>query len=91
MLLAKLVHTEQKHLEQLITDEAAEGLHLEFKEEFPGNWPDAVKKEVLADISAFANAGGGDLVYGIAEAEGSTYADRIVPQQIADLDGELFD
>ncbi|MDE2432832.1 MAG: ATP-binding protein, partial [Burkholderiales bacterium] len=78
MLPVRLVDTEQRHLEQLITDEAAEGLHLEFKEEFPGNWPDAIKKEVLADISAFANAGGGDLVYGIAEAQGSIYADRIV-------------
>jgi hypothetical protein len=37
MLPAKLVDTEQKHFEQLITDEAAEGLHLEFKEEFPDN------------------------------------------------------
>jgi hypothetical protein len=88
-LPVRLVDTEQKHLEQLITDEAAEGLHLEFKEEFPGNWPDAIKKETLADISAFANAGGGDLIYSIAEAQGSTYADRIVPQQIADVDSEV--
>ncbi|MDI6759295.1 MAG: ATP-binding protein [Candidatus Brocadiaceae bacterium] len=42
---------------------------IEYKQELPGN-SDTDKKEFLADVSSFANASGGDLIYGIVEDKG---------------------
>ena len=87
-LPGRLSDTTQAHLEALIDERAQEGTHLEFKREFPMNWDNGTKLEVLADISAFANAGGGDLVYGIAENE-NAQAEAIVPQQFASAEQEV--
>lgn len=56
-------------IEQLARDKIAESRTLEFKRELPGAADDA-KREFLADVSAFANANGGDLIYGIVENRG---------------------
>lgn len=56
-------------LVQLKTDQRPEDRRLEYKRELVGN-RDADKKEFLADVSALANAEGGDLVYGIDAANG---------------------
>lgn len=45
---------------------------------------EASKKEFIADVASFANAGGGDIVYGISEAAG-------VPDAIVGLSGFDFD
>ncbi|WP_072633180.1 AlbA family DNA-binding domain-containing protein [Pandoraea sputorum] len=63
----KLFEANQADLEQLIAERAQEGPHLDFKRELPSVWDNGARHELLADVSAFANAGGGDLVYGIAE------------------------
>lgn len=44
---------------------------LEYKSALPGN-SDAEKKEFLADVSSFANASGGDIVYGISEGRAAS-------------------
>ena len=44
-----------------------------YKQKFPTN-SDVDRKEFLADISSFANASGGDLVFGITEENGSPKA-----------------
>jgi hypothetical protein len=87
-LPSRLSDTTQAHIEALIQERAQEGAHLEFKREFPVNWDNGTKLEVLADISAFANAGGGELVYGIAENE-NAQAEAIVPQQFASAEQEV--
>lgn len=51
-------------LEALRTDGIREGRHLEYKETLPGTSDDE-KKEFLADATSFANAAGGDLIYGV--------------------------
>lgn len=51
-------------LEALKTDGIREGRHLEYKEALPGTSDDE-KKEFLADATSFANAAGGDLIYGV--------------------------
>ncbi len=66
----------------LIENEISESKTLEFKQELPGK-SDNDKKEFLADVSSFANAEGGDIVYGIKErvAEGhqkTGIADEVV-------------
>lgn len=56
-------------LKRLIEEEVAENRYIEYKESLPGN-SDSDKKEFLADISSFANASGGDLIYGIRAESG---------------------
>lgn len=69
--------TSAAHLEGLIAEKASESAYLEFKRELPGR-DDRSKHEFTADVSAFANAGGGDLVYGLDE-DGEGQASSIVP------------
>ncbi|MBB5400562.1 AlbA family DNA-binding domain-containing protein [Paraburkholderia youngii] len=64
---SKLVDTTQAHLEQLIADRVQEGPHVDFKRELPATWDNASKHEFFADVSAFANAGGGDMIFGVEE------------------------
>jgi len=54
------------NIETLITDKIEESRTLEYKEELPIG-TDNEKKEFLADVSSFANALGGDIIYGIKE------------------------
>ena len=61
--------TTQEDLQQLVITKAQENMHLEFKRELPTNWDNKTKNEFLADITAFANATGGDLIYGIDEGD----------------------
>jgi len=56
-------------IESLISNGVREGRDIDYKRQLIIN-TDGEKKEVLADISSFANAGGGDLVIGIEEADG---------------------
>lgn len=57
----------------LVVNEASEARALDFKRELPGR-DDASKREFYADISAFANSGGGDIVYGIEDVDGKAVA-----------------
>jgi len=62
------------HIHGLVTNRAEEGPTLDFKRDLPGNGRDA-RKEFIADVCAFANTSGGDLVFGIDEdAEGRASA-----------------
>jgi hypothetical protein len=53
-------------LEALKTDAVREGRQLDYKETLPGG-SDEEKREFLSDITSFANAAGGDLIFGIQE------------------------
>lgn len=53
-------------LETLRTESVREGRQLEYKESLPGNREDD-KREFLGDVTSFANAAGGDLIFGIRE------------------------
>lgn len=55
------------HVQALVDNAVREGKTIEYKEQLPGNRDDD-KKEFLADVSSFANAAGGDLLFGISEA-----------------------
>lgn len=68
-------------IESLIQNQVREGRTIEYRQIIPGNSDDD-KREFLADISSFANAGGGDLLYGITATEG-------VPQEASGLEGNL--
>ena len=68
----------EAHIQSLITDLVIEGTYIDFKRELPGR-NDAGKHEFLADVSAFANSSGGDLVYGLEE-DGAGQANNVVAQ-----------
>ena len=88
LIPSNLVSTTQAHLEQLVADGEREGPHIDFKRELPGAWNNDAKHEFLADTTAFANAGGGDLIYGVEE-DGQAVASALVPQAIANPDQEV--
>jgi hypothetical protein len=60
---------ERGDLETLIANQVAERRTLEFKRNLPGG-SDRDRKEFLADVSSFANAQGGDILFGIDAPQG---------------------
>jgi hypothetical protein len=57
-------------LQRLVDERVFEGKELDYKASLPNFLIRGDKKEFLADISSFANAYGGDLIYGIKEDRG---------------------
>jgi hypothetical protein len=57
-------------LEAMRVDSVREGRQLDYKLVLPGNGDDD-KKEFLYDVTSFANAAGGDLIFGVRERKGS--------------------
>lgn len=57
-------------IEGLLGNKVMEGRTLEYKVALPGGGDDD-KREFLADVSSFANASGGDLIFGVAESAGA--------------------
>src|SRR5712692_11431287 len=53
----------------LINASVAERKTLDYKQQLPDT-NDAGKRELLADVSSFANTAGGDLVFGMTESAG---------------------
>lgn len=64
---------------ELIEASVPESGRIEYKSVLPGN-NDEAKRELLADVSSFANASGGDILYGVEESGG-------VPSGIPGIDG----
>jgi hypothetical protein len=56
-------------IDALVVNGVPEGRTLDFKLILPGGTDDA-KREFLADVSSFANAAGGDIVFGVEEDKG---------------------
>ncbi|NQX38505.1 Putative DNA-binding domain-containing protein [Pedobacter steynii] len=57
----------QTYLESIISGKIEESQMLEFKASGALSTKDTAKKEISKDISAFANAGGGIIIYGLKE------------------------
>ncbi len=56
-------------LERLVRDDVAEDSYIEYKSARALDVTEKVKNEISKDVSAFANAGGGTLIYGIEEED----------------------
>jgi hypothetical protein len=66
MLDRPLDQVSSEDLQRLVANGVSEGRSLEYKQALPGG-TDSDRKEFLADVSSFANAVGGTLLYGIRE------------------------
>ena len=74
----------------LVENRIGEFKTLEYKKKLPGS-SDSNKKEFLADISSFANASGGDLIYGIKEATDANGKKTGEPDAVVSLQGITVD
>jgi len=83
-----LLDTTQADVDRLVADKDREGPHLDFKRELPATWDDKAKHRFLADATAFANAGGGDILFGVDE-NNDAEASALVPQVLNGVDSEV--
>ena len=83
MLPAQLDSINESHLKDLVADGVQESRSIEFKAKLVWG-TDSDKKEFLADVSALANGGGGDLIFGIEEDQGA--ASEVIGLDSFDLD-----
>ena len=72
-----LTNANEAHINALVDAQVSEGTHLDFKRDLPGR-DGRGTNDLAADVSAFANSSGGDLVYGIDE-DGEGQAAAVVP------------
>lgn len=77
------VTTEDVHA--LVTNGVAEGRQLEYKQLLPSG-KDESKRELLKDVSAFANTVGGDLLFGVVEARDPDGNPTGIPESVPGLD-----
>jgi len=70
-------------IQTLIDEKVLESKKIEYKRELPGSAPKG-KIEFLKDVSSFANASGGHLIFGIKEKDG-------LPYEICGIQVENFD
>jgi len=56
-------------LNDLVANAVAEQKTLDYKQQLPDP-NDASERELLADVSSFANTAGGDLIFGMIESAG---------------------
>jgi len=73
-------------VDALIADSVGESKTLEYKQELPGPKDDD-KREFLADVSSFANASGGDIIYGIKVAVDASGKKTGAPDSVVPIVG----
>ncbi|CAN7205864.1 ATP-binding protein [Paenibacillus sp. LjRoot153] len=84
LLLKSIEQITEQDIESLVTDLVPESRVLDYKETMPNLQVGDEKREFVYDVSAFANGGGGELIFGIAEAAGRP--DRVVGVSIGNTD-----
>src|ERR1017187_4514082 len=77
-------------IEALVANGVAEGRTIEYKQQLHGNG-DEDKKEFLADVSSFANAGGGDIIFGVADKRDGNGKTTGIPEKADGLAGVNVD
>jgi hypothetical protein len=77
-------------IEALVANAVAEGRAIEYKQQLPGGTDDD-KKEFFADVSSFANAAGGDLIFGVADKRDGNGKSTGIPEKADGLAGVNVD
>jgi predicted HTH transcriptional regulator len=73
-----------EHITSLITEKVTEHKILEYKESLPDG-SDGAKKEFLADVCSFANASGGDIIYGMRDEKAPDGRPTGIPESVTGL------
>lgn len=71
----------------LLAEKVREGRDLDYKRQLPGK-ASGEKKEFLKDVSSFANAAGGFLIYGMEEKDGEP--EELVGISAENSEGEIL-
>lgn len=61
----------KEHVEDLVRDKEPEGRDLDYKRDLPPTRTEGERKEFLKDVSSFANAAGGLILFGVEEERDS--------------------
>ena len=77
-------------LQALVDNGVAESHLIEYKAELPGG-TDRDRKDFLADVSAFANSGGGCILYGVETVRDAEQHDTGIPSNLRGLPGANMD
>ena len=83
----RLEDLSEADISSLVSNSVPERRTVEYKRQLPTS-ADADRKEFLADLSSFANAGGGHIIFGIDEEDG--IPTKVVPLVLPDVDSELL-
>jgi len=89
MIGKNLEQITEEDLQALKDNSVPEGKTIEYKQSLPSN-SDSDKKEFLADVSSFANASGGDLIYGIIEEKKTGIPKSLEGLNIENVDQEIL-
>lgn len=89
MIAKNIDQITEEDMQALIDNSVLEGKTVEYKQSLPSN-SDSDKKEFLADISSFANASGGDLIYGILEDRDTGIPKTLEGLTIENVDQEII-
>jgi len=79
----------EEDLQALVDNSVLECKTIEYKHALPSN-SDSDKKEFLADVSSFANASGGDLIYGIIADKKTGTPKSVEGLSIENVDQEIL-
>jgi hypothetical protein len=79
----------EKDLLDLVENSVMEWRTIEYKEYLESN-SDSDKKEFLADVSSFANAMGGDIIYGISQDKETGSPKQLMGVDIKNIDQEIL-
>lgn len=90
MLNVSLDEIAKEHLEALLTEKIGEGRTLDYKRELSLS-NDEDKRELARDVSALANAAGGDLIFGIEEEKDPSGANTGIPKTLLGVACPNFD
>lgn len=85
----KLEDIEEKDLQHLIDEEIIENKILDYKLDLTGRI-ESEKKKFLANISSFANASGGDIIFGVKENRDNGKPEALIGIEIENVDQELL-
>jgi hypothetical protein len=90
MLNKRLDEIEKSDINVLIANGVRESRQLDYKEILPGA-TDEDKREFLSDVSSFANAAGGFILYGVKEQRDATNKATGIPESASGLSGVNLD
>lgn len=86
MVAKELNSISKQDIEALVSNEVPESRTLDYKVALPGNSSEE-KREFLTDVASFANASGGDILFGVKERRDDAGKPTGVPEAVSGLAG----